>query len=1834
MAQSINIWAATGENANLSNFAIRPFEMRTGDSFTEFQSVEQAFQFSKIAYSSVRNTEEGDRLRQEILSTTDGAELRRISRSIPDLNVAEWDKVSPKIMETFIRQSFLSNEDALNELLATGNASFTHNQDNSRWKHEFPRILARVRDSIRYERAESNLLKTDPADVERFNVVTLGIGKADQESFFALIPDNVDVVIDARNSMNGFRSERWRDSAEMKARFERAGKQYVTVPAFSGKTRDTDAMIDGDPKRINYSVIEQQDDYKTAIDGVKALVEKEKGKRVLIIGSESNPAFSARALSVGQVLERDNISVGHISAKNGTVSVRTQEEVISAALGHKRRIARGDYTQVHFNSDRSYTVDAGCVIADRQNGQSAEERLLSEVGNYGRRVSFIKDDGVRDDGHVPPREAMDSAHRKAAETSDFTLIIATDHNDVSIRATQAATSARNRAVITIPSHKEDLYDEDRINRVVNDITRKIGFSLAAKFANPLADVDVNNLNLNVAGSHIARIANSFVPSLDEQDNKGVKEGFHVDDLSGITQEDVDHYCREIITRLTTPDRHFEFEDRAYPWKITSITTTGQTGVEESAVLAAQQNPHLTATVVEPAGDWLTLDNETLRGLAVSDAAAFRNRFNLGLKKEEVTDAALTEQIELQEFKRVMADNGMATGLTDRQLLALRLCGISNNDLNIIYEQSRRVFENADGEAVGQSYNTPDEIMDLITYCAGYGVETSGAVDEATIKEKLAEASRITDDLRKMGVSYVTVSSPDYPASLRDMPETTGIEYRVETVRTEQGEAVTETVPYEVKESRPAILFYTGTLDALQNPGIALTGNRTVDGDDVIKTARAAANILTEEDVSVVANMNEAAPRSALIEQMEHGGVPVAVTDKPLGGVVSYDAKGSRLTETQLLALHYAGYPDTAITALEALSNEVITLPDGSVKQGTYDNAKELMQLLDYARTEKGIEMPDGFRAREIDEEEKHLQTIKGTEGADEEIQRTTNRLRDLVKEKNAFLKRNLSEAGHDIRQAHRQDADNPEVDEQQLAKDIAHKGGVTISENAQGVPEKKSRPRTIACAIKGTTMVLDGALSFGSGELLGGLIGTALVLPFASVRDGVDLGKDIRTRLKRIDGTAADVKEAAAEAVNEWEKDDEIGLDKKAQLRLSEKKNAEAKFFSYDEDDVHQTPTRCPVHVIRYGDDLIFLVSEKDKDIRQAVMDRYGDSLPAGQSIRFADPKMEGRILERLRDGAIEVEGQFVNTGTPYIGTQPLKEEPRVSTIYYMNGKTYSLLDAPNGTIGLLSLDKRQANAELFGRLSEAAVDIQKKFLGDCGLDPNTPMRFEKADYLVVNSSAIEVRRGDAVRARIWMAEDGSLRARNFAYLGDDLEEHRGHTAHVFSDPAKVSDPSFFEQFKTDLSNVINDYATLEDQKWALADRAQLGEMVDQKEKGFSDIRPANIDVAMQDIADAVHNGVLPPESAAKADLGEVFVRLERSIENINKDIKATEREIRLKEKELSGLDAADDNGRILAEEELTGLRDKRIETIARRRLLELYKMDVALAGSAKEIVNDNKSRVIFLGGKGTRIELSDITVEEGETKAAYKEMKHLSDAHAGNKVPERYRNDIIKDIEKAEKNREERSESRALASEVKGEPSNGVFIIERDGRQAYADRSLNIISGMYPSLSPMQSFGIATNEAGQKMFIRPDGSELLKDWVDDIFRPGDGAAVIGKKGADGKEFNLLDLTSGKLVSEQWSPYMGAMEDGWAPFKARACDGEENKGKWNYINKKGELLLTTGWVNSATKFKNGQATVTKGGVECTINKFGRILSTKDLTIAGKDKNISQSKGSGLSIKKD
>lgn len=166
-SSTVNIYAGTGENADLSNFAIRPFTHHFNDgSVKEFQSVEQAFQYIKASeFADTRSNDgntrpSGKSIQAEIMDTTTGSQLRSLGRQIKNLNVQAWDRSSSFVMKQLLKESFEQNPQALQRLLSTGNVTLTHVQDNSKWGKEFPKLLMEVREELR-KKQDSYKVKND-----------------------------------------------------------------------------------------------------------------------------------------------------------------------------------------------------------------------------------------------------------------------------------------------------------------------------------------------------------------------------------------------------------------------------------------------------------------------------------------------------------------------------------------------------------------------------------------------------------------------------------------------------------------------------------------------------------------------------------------------------------------------------------------------------------------------------------------------------------------------------------------------------------------------------------------------------------------------------------------------------------------------------------------------------------------------------------------------------------------------------------------------------------------------------------------------------------------------------------------------------------------------------------------------------------------------------------------------------------------------------------------------------------------------------------------------------------------------------------------------------------------------------------------------------------------------------------------------------------------------------------------------------------------------------------------------------------------------------------------
>ena len=124
--KTLNVWHGTGENAQFSNLASRPFAAN-GHAYL---SVEHAYQslksgaFDQTTFSKYKVA--GRKIPGQLGTKTEGG----------------WNLT---LMKKLIAASFGQNPAASEALKATGSAVFSHKQDTGVWAKEFPRILSEVR---------------------------------------------------------------------------------------------------------------------------------------------------------------------------------------------------------------------------------------------------------------------------------------------------------------------------------------------------------------------------------------------------------------------------------------------------------------------------------------------------------------------------------------------------------------------------------------------------------------------------------------------------------------------------------------------------------------------------------------------------------------------------------------------------------------------------------------------------------------------------------------------------------------------------------------------------------------------------------------------------------------------------------------------------------------------------------------------------------------------------------------------------------------------------------------------------------------------------------------------------------------------------------------------------------------------------------------------------------------------------------------------------------------------------------------------------------------------------------------------------------------------------------------------------------------------------------------------------------------------------------------------------------------------------------------------------------------------------------------------------------
>lgn len=176
----INVYSGTGDNTDLSNFAVRPFTYQNAT----YNTVEGAFQAQKLNYSNYISSgmEDAYIKMQNKFAKATGSEARTMGRSISSLDRQSWDKDSEAILKEAMKASFEQNPQAKQRLLDTGDAIITHKNKagEEQYDGKFSRLLMEIREEFRKEnqtQSVSSLVTINKEAIDKMVLYNKGYNK-------------------------------------------------------------------------------------------------------------------------------------------------------------------------------------------------------------------------------------------------------------------------------------------------------------------------------------------------------------------------------------------------------------------------------------------------------------------------------------------------------------------------------------------------------------------------------------------------------------------------------------------------------------------------------------------------------------------------------------------------------------------------------------------------------------------------------------------------------------------------------------------------------------------------------------------------------------------------------------------------------------------------------------------------------------------------------------------------------------------------------------------------------------------------------------------------------------------------------------------------------------------------------------------------------------------------------------------------------------------------------------------------------------------------------------------------------------------------------------------------------------------------------------------------------------------------------------------------------------------------------------------------------------------------------------------------------------------------
>lgn len=654
--------------------------------------------------------------------------------------------------------------------------------------------------------------------------------------------------------------------------------------------------------------------------------------------------------------------------------------------------------------------------------------------------------------------------------------------------------------------------------------------------------------------------------------------------------------------------------------------------------------------------------------------------------------------------------------------------------------------------------------------------------------------------------------------------------------------------------------------------------------------------------------------------------------------------------------------------------------------------------------------------------------------------------------------------------------------------------------------------------------------------------------------------------------------------------------------------------------------------VARKGTEQVFIVPANYPDVRQSVINAYGEDVVFADDLSLAKRALGEQI--------VVVAGESIRSFDGYTGTQ-LQEEPVYDIpLVYNQGEIYSIINAPRNTPGLIRSQKtRIQNKKDFETFRKLAVQIESKFLDRVYLDSageHKPIHFENAFYPVITQHSVEIFQGNELRAKVYLDRMGALKVVSFGSLRDDLTEY-SYSKYIFpndfdsersirSRKGESNEPLMIE-LAARMESILLSVPMEETEMFALATREQREDIAQRLENQFLKLSEDNLGVADADIAKGVTDGLLAEFTKEEFSKTDAVAAIIGEQENVRKKVAQIMKMDRTMDKRIQDAvakrDAAYNQGYSVEEYEKM---DQDIESLmseksnilsslssAKHHYAVLQNLKEELAVTDKVFIakqaaeRGDKKLTLYVDGAAVEITTSLATKKNQEKAVAV--IKDISDAkavrdkcfHEGIESIENHTADL-KQMGKIYDQRHDSEGVKASKSEIKPESfRNGRYIIVRDGKEAYVDENMNIRSDFYASLKPWGgNFGLAKREDGKSNFIAPDGQPIVEKWFDNRSDPSENTFVIevddeyGIIGEEGKLFGGRLFYNAHTSIDGWSAVAGGISDG------------ENAGKFNYVNAEGKMLLKK-WVDECSDFDNGKAIVKIDGKFNEIDVNGKTL---------------------------